>query len=309
MVRTVCLIGPTGTGKSSVALRVAEEHGGEIVNFDSRQVYRDVPVTTDQPDPEKRGRVAHWLYGFLEPQEKVDAGRFAPMAEEAMGRIASRGMFPLLTGGTGLYLRAILYGLAPIPPTPSSIRERILAKYDEYGPEAMYARLTEVDPEAAAAVSPRDRQRVTRALEVFEHTGRTITWWRECYRKRTPRHTALKIGMNPDRRQLRRDLEERIEAMLEKGALEEVRAVWNKCPDPAAPVWTGIGCRELLHYVQGRMGWEEAKRQWVKRTWDYAKRQVTWFRRDREIIWFHPGEEKDIERRVALWLASGQSTA
>ncbi|MCF8086091.1 MAG: tRNA (adenosine(37)-N6)-dimethylallyltransferase MiaA [Desulfohalobiaceae bacterium] len=308
-MRTVCLIGPTGTGKSSSALEVAEKFGGEIVNFDSRQVYGDVPLTTDQPGPKKRERAPHWLYGFLDPWDKVDAGGFAQLAEEVMQGIARRGAIPVLTGGTGLYLRAILYGLAPIPKVPDTLRERILREYDERGPRASHSRLAEIDPETASAVSPGDRQRVSRALEVFEHTGRSITWWRKRYQRDQPRHAALKIGLNPDRQQLRKAQEERIETMLEQGALEEVRAAWRRCPDPEAPIWTGIGCRELLNHVRGGMGLEEAKRQWAKRTWDYAKRQLTWFRKDRDVIWVNPGNAKDIQERVALWLASRKHSA
>jgi tRNA dimethylallyltransferase len=303
-VRTICLIGPTGTGKSSLAVRLAERLGGEVVNFDSRQVYRDVPVTTDQPDREKRRRAPHWLYGFLGPREKVDAGGYARNAERVMEDIGDRGALPILTGGTGLYLRAILYGLAPIPDIPDSLRERILAEYDEHGPEAAHSRLAAIDPETAGAVSPGDRQRVTRALEVFEHTGKAISWWRRRYERTSPRHEALKIGMDPDRDQLKQDLADRIEVMLEQGALEEVRVAWNRCPDPKAPIWSGIGCRELLQCVRGRMDLEEAKREWIKRTRRYAKRQLTWFRRDGEILWVRPEETEDIEKRVALWLAS-----
>ena len=305
-MRAICLIGPTGTGKSSAALKVAERFGGEIVNFDSRQVYRDVPVTTDQPDGDQLRRAPHWLYGFLEPWEKTDAGDFARRAEEAMHRIAARGGIPVLTGGTGLYLRAILYGLAPVPEIPRSLRERILLEYDQYGPEAMHARLAKIDPEAASAVSPGDKQRVTRAMEVFEHTGRTVTWWRRRYQRSEPRHAALKVGMDPDRQELRRALEARIQSMLDRGALEEVRAAWRKHPDPEAPIWTGIGCRELLHHLWGRTDLDEAKREWSRRTRQYAKRQLTWFRRDRDIQWVTPGKNKDIEEKVALWLASAR---
>ncbi|MEF8823789.1 MAG: tRNA (adenosine(37)-N6)-dimethylallyltransferase MiaA [Desulfohalobiaceae bacterium] len=303
-MRTICLIGPTGTGKSSSALRVAERFGGEIVNFDSRQVYRDVPITTDQPGPEVRRQVPHWLYGFLESREKLDAGGYAQHAEEVMHGIARRGGIPVLTGGTGLYLQAVLYGLAPIPETPESLRQRVLEEYHEYGPEAAHSRLAEIDPETARAVSPRDRQRVTRALEVFEQTGRSISWWQKRHQRSSPRHEALKIGMIPDRQQLKRDLARRIGAMLEQGAVEEVRAAWNRCPDPSAPVWTGIGCRELLAYIWGRMELEEAKGEWIKRTWNYAKRQLTWFRRDGDIHWVTPGNPEDIEKRVALWVES-----
>ncbi len=303
-MRMICLIGPTGTGKSSSALRVAQRFGGEVVNFDSRQVYLDVPITTDQPGPEVRRQVPHWLYGFLQSREKLDAGGYAEHAEEVMHGIARRGGIPVLTGGTGLYLQALLYGLAPIPEIPESLRERVLAEYNEYGPEAAHSRLAEIDPETARAVSPRDRQRVARALEVFEHTGRSISWWQKRHQRSSPRHEALKIGMSQDRQQLKRDLARRIEAMLEQGAVEEVRAAWNRCPDSSAPVWTGIGCRELLAYIWGRMELEEAKREWIKRTWNYAKRQLTWFRRDGDIHWVTPGNAEDIEKRVALWLES-----
>lgn len=303
-VQAICVVGPTGSGKSEVALRLAEDLGGEIVNFDSRQVYRDFPIVTDQPGPEKRRRAVHRLYGFLEPQEKVDAGSFAELARKEMERIAAQGRIPVLAGGTGLYLKAILYGLAPIPKTPPHLRSRILQEFDLQGAREMHSRLARIDPPAAAAYSPGDKQRISRALEVYEHTGKTLTWWQNSFVRTVPEHRVFKVGVCPERELLRLAQWKRIEEMIRKGALLEARQAWRICPQPEAPAWSGIGCRELLSYMRGELDWEQTKRQWKKRTWGYAKRQLTWFRGDREIHWFEPEKAQEIKETVSLWLHS-----
>ncbi|WP_027370178.1 tRNA (adenosine(37)-N6)-dimethylallyltransferase MiaA [Desulfovermiculus halophilus] len=286
----LCLIGPTGTGKSSLALQIAERAGAEIVNCDSRQVYADFPCITAQPSDRDRSRCAHHLYGFLPTEEAIDAGRFIALARPVLEDIHSRGRLPLLVGGTGLYLKALIYGLAPIPEIPSEIRERIEAECKELGPEALHRRLQEVDPESADRLHFRDRQRIARALEVVAATGKSLTWWLRTYPCDQPRYSALKVGLWTDLEDLTPLLKARIGRMLDRGAMQEVEAAWKGCSDEHAPGWSGIGCWELLQVFLGRWSQAEAESVWVKNTRAYAKRQLTWFKKEQDVQWVQPGD-------------------
>jgi tRNA dimethylallyltransferase len=302
--RILCLIGPTGTGKSEVALRLAERFDGEIVNCDSRQVYRDFPVITAQPGEGERRRRPHWLYGFLACHERIDAGTFTEMADRVVEDIAKRGRLPILVGGTGLYLRALLRGLAPVPQIPRDVRETVLRECDRLGPEAMHEELGRVDPAKAAELHPRDRQRVTRALEVYRATGEPLSRWQARHRREEPRYDALKIGLWTDLQELTPRLRQRIERMLAGEALQEAREGWARCPDEDAPAWSAIGGHEILQYILGTIGLEETKEKWLRNTRAYAKRQLTWFKRDPEVVWFGQGQEPRIAERVREWLQS-----
>lgn len=285
----VCIVGPTGTGKTAAALGLAERFGGGVVNYDSRQVYRGVPLVTAQPTPEEQSHCPHWLYGFMEPIQAIDAGMFSHLADSAITEAAEQNLLPLLVGGTGLYLDALLYGLAAIPDVPAMVRQSIQMRYDANGGEAMHAELQTIDPEYAGRVHPNDRQRITRALEVFETTGRVLSSW-HAEQKTQPRYNHLKIGLHMDLDELTPRLAKRIDLMLEAGAVAEMKAAYQKTPMPNAPGWSGIGCMELIEYIRDRMTLEQAKALWLKRTRAYAKRQITWFKRDAEIHWFAPDE-------------------
>jgi len=295
----VCLLGPTGTGKTAAALALAARFKGAVVNFDSRQVYAGLAVVTAQPTPGEQAACPHRLYGFLPPCEAVTAGAFIELAAAAVEQVQAAGGLPILVGGTGLYLDSLLGGLAPIPEVPQTVRMAVQAACQSLGPEALHARLAEVDPAYAARIHPRDRQRVTRALEVYRATGRPLSAWHAEQAPGRPRFAALKIGLRLPQEALKARLAERIEAMLAAGALDEMRAALERCPDEDAPGYSGIGCRELIDVIRGRMDLDTAKAQWLKRTRAYAKRQLTWFARDPDIAWFAPGEHAAMIRLVA----------
>ena len=196
--RIVSILGPTGAGKTSVSLALCERFGGEVVNFDSRQVYRGLEVVTAQPTPAEQKCCPHHLYGFLSPCEAITAGVFTRMAREKIDEITGRGGLPVLVGGTGLYLESLVWGLDEIPKIDPAVRERIMREYDERGPTAMHARLVKADPQYAARIHPNDRQRVIRALEVFEGTGRPFSGFHSGRRSREPGIDALVIGITMD---------------------------------------------------------------------------------------------------------------
>jgi tRNA dimethylallyltransferase len=226
----------------------------------------------------------------LPTEEAIDAGRFTALARPVLEDIHSRGRVPVLVGGTGLYLKALIYGLAPIPEIPSEIRERIGAECRDRGSEALHRRLQEKDPESADRLHPRDRQRIARALEVVTATGKPLTWWLRTYPCDQPRYSFVKVGLWTDLEVLTPLLKARIGKMLARGAMQEVEAAWQGCPDEHAPGWSGIGCWELLQVLLGRWSQAEAESAWVMNTRAYAKRQLTWFKKEQDVHWVQPGD-------------------
>ncbi len=298
--KIVCLLGATGTGKTEAALALAEAFGGAVVNVDSRQVYAGLAVLTAQPTPAEQIRCPHFLYGDTPLDVAVSAGAFAARARAAVAGIAGRGCLPLLVGGTGLYFRAILGGLAPIPAVPRAIREQVQRDFDTQGPQVMHDRLAGVDPDYAAKIAPADRQRVTRALEVHLATGRALSWWHREKDPAAPAYDVLKLGLSLPLEALEARLSHRIEAMLAAGAADEVRRALAAHPEEA-PGLSGIGGPELAAFLAGRIGLEAAKAAWLKNTRAYAKRQMTWFRKEPDVAWFAPGDHQALIRAVAAW--------
>jgi len=298
----VCLVGATGAGKTASALYLARHFDAEVVNFDSRQVYRDVPIVTAQPSPAEQAVCPHHLYGYLCSDVPVQAGSFVETVRDRIADITARGKLPLLVGGTGLYLKTLIQGIAPIPEIPQEIRERIETMCVSMGSSVLYQRLEGEDPEYAARIHPHDRQRICRALEVLEGTGHPLSWWhRQPDRQPAVKVRSLKLGVRVDMQELKPLLAKRIRIMLELGAVQEMRNAYAVCPDRRAPAFTGIGCPELLAHLLDHVDLEETKRVWLQKTRAYAKRQTTWFKRDQEITWFAPDAFKEMEKRVRTW--------
>ena len=297
----VCILGPTGAGKTATSLGMAERFPIRVINFDSRQVYADFPVITAQPSDEEKAVCPHELYGFLPATEVLNAAGFVALAKNKIEETALSEL-PVLVGGTGMYLQSLTSGLAPIPDIPDEIRERIRKRAEEEGGPALYAELEAVDPEYCKRTHPNNRQRNARALEVYEATGKNFTWWHTREVPPSP-YNFLKIGIKVELDELTPLLNLRINKMLESGAVEEARKAWENCPDENAPGWTGIGCVELLKYIKGEISFEEARLLWAKNTRAYAKRQLTWFKREKNIKWFAPEEYKQAVNFTEQWLA------
>ncbi len=298
--RIVSILGPTGTGKTESALALSDAMDVGVVNFDSRQVYRDFPIITAQPTPEEQGRCPHLLYGMLGPDRKINAAAFADLAGAAVADLEGRGLLPVLVGGTGLYLKTLLQGIAPIPDIPPEIRRKVLDRIAAHGPQALHRELKLADPEYAAIIHPNDTQRNARAAEVYEATGRTMTWWHS-QRLPDPGFDCLKIGIGVELDELTPRLAGRVDRMLEAGALEEARKAWENYPDPQLPGWTGIGCAELLSHLRGEVTLERARELWIQNTRAYAKRQITWFKREEDMRWFRPGDFQGVVQCVRDW--------
>lgn len=298
--RIVCLLGATGTGKTGAALALADAFGGAVVNVDSRQVYAGLAVLTAQPTPDEQARCPHFLYGDTPLDQAVSAGAYAKRARVVIASILERGLLPLLVGGTGLYFRAILGGLAPIPPVPDDVRQSVIRAYREFGPQAMHDRLAAIDPEAAARIAPADRQRVTRALEVHAATGRNLSDWHRMGDPDAPDYAVCTLGLTLPLEALTPRLEARIGAMIRDGAVDEVRQALTRYPADA-PGLSGIGGPELAAYLGGRQSLDDARTAWLSNTRAYAKRQMTWFRKEPDVSWFAPGEHAAMTAAVARW--------
>lgn len=302
--QVVCIVGPTGAGKTAAALHVARTFGGGVVNADSRQLYRDFPIITAQPTAEEQGVCPHLLYGFLPTSEKVSAGAWSDMAITATATLAGQGLLPLLVGGTGLYLRALLDGIVAIPTVDEAIMVRLETACDAEGSAVLHRRLAEVDPAYAARIHPNDRQRIVRALGVWEGTGQTFSWWHAQPVAAAP-FRVLRIGIGMSLDELTPRLAHRIDLMLEAGALAEARAALELCDDAGAPGWSGIGCAELYDYLAGRCSMAAARTLWLRNTRAYAKRQLTWFRADARIRWFRPDDVNGVAAAVAAFRDTG----
>ena len=293
----VCLSGPTGAGKTAAALALADALPISVINADSRQVYRDFPIITAQPSVEERARCPHLLYGFLPTEEKLGAGEYVRLAAAVIKEENEKGRLPVLVGGTGLYFKALLEGIAPIPDIPPDVAAHWQTRYEKEGGAALYALLAERDPIYAAKIHPHDRQRITRALAVWQATDKPFSWWHA--RPLTPApYTACKIGLELPMADLEISLKKRIELMLQAGALEEAKAALLRCPNPEAPGWSGIGCSETYAYLNGTINLDQCRSLWFKNTRAYAKRQNTWFRADRDIRRFAPHQTEEIVRHV-----------
>jgi len=296
----VAIVGPTASGKSALALRLARERGGEIVSCDSLQVYRGLDVGSAKATPEERAEVPHHLVDVADPGETFSAADYARLAREALGGIRSRGRLPIVAGGTGLYLRALLQGLFAGPSRDDALRARLEAAADRFGDARVHRLLARVDPEAAARIPPRDRVRVVRALEVYRATGRPITEGHRGGTEPLRGYSVLVVGLDPGRDELRRAVTERTRRMVDAGLVEEVRGLLARGLGPEVRPLQAIGYRQALAVVRGELGVEEAERAIVASTLRFAKRQRTWFRHQAEARWF-PGESEAYSA-VLAWL-------
>jgi len=299
----VAVVGPTGVGKSALAVEIAERFQGEVVNFDSVQVYRGLDIGAAKPSPEERSRVPHHLFDILEPWEEFNAAAYAQRAERVIREIVARGQLPVLVGGTGLYLKALLHGLFPVE-VPRKLREELRQRLEREGLESLYAELLRVDPQAAQRIHPHDRVRILRALEVFYATGKPFSELAREHAFQEQRFRALKIGLYLPRAELYRRLEERVEKMLAQGLLEEVQGLLARGLSPGLKPLQAIGYRHMIAYLQGRMSLQEAVRLMKRDTRRYAKRQLTWFRADPEVHWFHPEEKEKIFQLINQFLTT-----
>ena len=301
------LTGPTGSGKSEWAWRLAQVLPIEIISVDSAQVYRGMDIGTAKPTAAVRARVAHHLLDIRDPAERYSAGEFVIDARAVLRAIHERGHLPVLVGGTMLYLRSLLRGMAELPRASPAVRAELEAQGAMLGWPVLHAELSRVDPRAAAKIHPRDPQRIQRALEVFRLTGRAISEWQAMTHAPLDGVRWLRFALVPaDRARLRRALEERFSSMLEAGLLEEVAALYQR-PDLHAelPSIRSVGYRQLWAYCAGEIDLQEARRQALAATSQLAKRQITWLRAEAGYERLDPADHSGLARILEGIAAAG----
>lgn len=282
----IVLLGPTGSGKTTLALRVAPEIDAEIVNGDSMQMVRHLEIGTAKPNPEERSRVPHHLFDLVEPDEYFSAGAYMKQAREVCREIASRGRIPLVVGGTGLYLRVLLDGIFSGPGRSDAVRRRLDRIVRRRGSPVLHRILDRHDPAAAAVIQPRDRVRVVRALEVLLLTGREMSRQQP---ERCPLEgfEVLKVGLDVARAELYGRIDSRVSRMFAEGLVEEVEHLLGMGYSPSAKAFEALGYRYAVAVLRGELSTQRAIELTQRDTRRYAKRQLTWFRREENVRWLH----------------------
>jgi tRNA dimethylallyltransferase len=291
----IVIAGPTAVGKTRISLELAEKLGGEIVSADSRQVYRFMDIGTAKPSPEDMRRIPHHMIDVVNPDEEYTVADYGRSAHAAIKSILERGKIPIMVGGSGLYIRAVIDGIFPGPGSDKKIRENLEKEAEINGLSSLYDRLCKVDPAASSRIHPNDKRRIIRALEIYEITGKPISLLQEKGKKKEASCNTVMIGLNRPREELYGRIEERVEEIFRQGFVEEVKALLDKGYEENLISMEALGYREVIKFLKGEIGLEPAKRKVKQNTCHYAKRQLIWFRKDKRINWFNIGNEEKAE--------------
>ena len=296
MNKVIVIAGPTATGKTALSVALSKELGGEVVSADSVQIYKGLNIGSAKPTKEEMQGVPHHMMDILEPDDSFSVANFCARAKEVISEIQSRGKVPVVTGGTGLYISSLVDNVSFIQEeTDKSVREKLAQELETFGKEAMHERLTEIDPEAAARLHPADEKRVIRALEVYEETGKTITQHNLETKAVPPRYRPVWIGLDyQNRAALYRRIDLRVENMLSNGLLDEIRALLALGVSPKTTAMQAIGYKEFFGYLSGACSLDEAAALCKQRSRNYAKRQLTWFRRNPDVHWLRMTGTEDF---------------
>ncbi len=296
----VVLLGPTGSGKTALSLVLAERFGGEIVNYDSVAMYREFNIGTAKPTPDEYARVPHHLLDCVEPREQITAGEYARKARQVLAEINTRGHLPIVVGGTGLYLRALLEGLFPGPQRSEELRARLRASAARRGPEYVHRILQRLDRAAAEKIHPNDTPKLIRAVEVNLAAREKMTeLWQRHGRDPLRGFRVLRLGLDPDRQALYDRINDRARRMFEAGLIEETKQLLEKYGDAAPPLFS-LGYRQAVQLIRGELTQEQALQAAQQAHRNYAKRQMTWFRREPQVRWLRGfGDDREVQREVA----------
>lgn len=306
-VPLVILAGPTAVGKTGAAIAICRAFGAEVLGADSVQVYRGLDIGSAKPSADEQAQARHHLVDVADPGEDFDAARFMALAGQAIAKMQGRGKRVLVAGGTGLYLRALLYGLAPTPPVDPALRAGLAADWEAKGPQAMHARLAELDPASAQRLHPNDRQRVLRALEVCLSAGEPLSEIQGRHGFAKPRYPHLLIGLERPREELNQRIAERCHAMWDQGLLAETKGIIAAGTPPEAKALQSLGYRHALMVLSGQATPNQALELMIRDTRAYAKRQMTWFRGMKGINWLQADNRDGITALISdVWPPAGQ---
>ncbi len=307
MNRVICVVGPTASGKTALAVRLAKELNGEVISCDSMQVYRGMDVGTAKPTPEEMQGVPHHMLDVAEPGESFSVGRFTELADPVLQDVLARGKTAILAGGTGLYIDALVSGRSFADSPDEALRQSLEDRANREGTEVLLRELAEVDPETAARLHLKDRKRIIRALEIWKSTGVTMAEHDRLTRQVPPKYTAAWLGLwYSDRSVLYDRIGRRVDAMLEAGLLDEIRRLVEAGIPESSTAFAAIGYKEFLAALQGRETLEEAAEAVKQGTRRYAKRQMTWFRRNEAVFWLDRcvlSDENDLFTAARRYLA------
>ncbi len=294
----VVIVGPTAVGKSEVAIELAKRINGEIVSCDSRQVYRHLNIGTAKPTKEERRKIPHHLIDIIEPDEEFNAFFYAQKARKIISEIYRKKKIPILIGGAGLYIRAVIDGIFPGAEKNKEIRERL----GKFSSNTLYKKLKRVDSATAFCLHPHDKVRIIRALEVYELTGQPISALQKISREKRPNYDLLMIGLKRERKELYRRINQRAERMIKKGLVKEIESMLKKGFSKDLPALNGLGYKEIIGYLDGEYDLKEAIRLLKRNSRRFAKRQLTWFNKDKRIHWIKI-KKRDSANRVASQIA------
>lgn len=282
----VILTGPTAVGKTALSIKLASEIGGEIISADSMQVYRQMNIGSAKIKPEEMGGIPHHLIDILEPEEEFNVCLFEKLALEAMEQIYERGHIPVVVGGTGFYIQALLYQIDfTEEETDTAYRDKLWQLGEEKGNHYLHELLRKVDPKSAEEIHENNRKRVIRALEFYENCGKPISTHNKEQRQKTSAYNSCYFVLTDDRKKLYERIESRVDQMLSKGLVDEVRTLKERGCNASMVSMQGLGYKEILEYLDGRCSLLEAVEKIKKETRHFAKRQLTWFRREKDVIW------------------------
>jgi len=298
----IVICGPTGSGKTSFAIEMAREFNGEIISADSMQVYRYMDIGTAKPTTDERARVRHHLIDIIDPVESFDAAQFAKSAHKVIIELHGRGIIPFVVGGTGLYIKALVHGLFRAKPADKKIRMRLNEEATVHGTDFIYKKLKECDLDSAERIHPNDTYRIIRALEIYETTEKAISKYHREHKFADSPFKVLKIGLQINRDALYDRINRRVDAMVDAEFVDEVKGLLEKGYSADLKSMQAIGYRHMIDFIEGRISWDEALRTLKRDTRRYAKRQLTWFRADPEIVWVEPEQVKDIHGLIKSFL-------
>ena len=299
-------MGPTAAGKTGLAMQIADRMPVGLISVDSGQIYRGMDIGTAKPGTEELENYPHELIDIRDPSAPYSADEFRQQALRLMNKYRAQQKTPLLVGGTMFYFRALQYGLPDLPAADETVREKLLAEAAAHGWQSLHERLAELDPGSARRINPNDRQRIQRALEIYEISGVTPTRHAQNTSRKLP-WDIIKIGIWPaERARLHQHIEQRLEVMFEQGFIEEVQALRAQALDSKLPAMRAVGYRQVLEYLDGEVSYEEMRRRCIYSTRQLAKRQLTWLRNDPEVVWFDTMVE-DFEEKVLEFIAKTSS--
>lgn len=300
--KLIVICGPTGVGKTALSIEMADRFSGGIIGADSMQIYKYMDIGTAKPTKAERARVPHYMIDIVTPDVDYDAARFSREGRAAVVHLHEQGRIPFVVGGTGFYIKALVYGLFDSAPADDDIRHKLREAAEKEGGEVMYRRLLIVDPASAARIHPNDTYRVIRALEIYERTGRPMSRYQETHAFADDPFDVLKICLNRDRETLYVRIDRRVAQMMEDGLIDEVKYLLEMGYSKKHRPMQALGYRHALDFLAGRADLDEMIDTLKRDTRHYAKRQLTWFRKDREMLWHSPEDIDAVAERIGRFL-------